>query len=90
MYDSYGVILLTILVAICNLSGMTLTEYKARHKLTDADLARRVGIARVHITNIRNGTRHPSGELLVKLTQKLEGVTADGVLQPFSRATAAE
>lgn len=69
---------------------MTLTEYKTRHKLTDADLAERVGIARVHITNIRNGTRHPSGDLVLKIIKKLKGVTAEGIYAPFSSSEAAE
>lgn len=49
---------------------MSLDEWMAREKRSDAWLAHEVGVSRPFITRIRAGTRQPSLPVAVKLAEK--------------------
>lgn len=46
-----------------------LDAHMRESKLTDAELARRVGVSRPHITKIRNGKRSPSLGVAVRIAE---------------------
>ncbi len=50
----------------------TLREYRARHRLTQEQLAERVGVTRKTINTVENGVFIPSTVLALKLAQALE------------------
>jgi len=64
--------------------GNNLKELRARHELTQADLAERVGVSRKTINTVENGVFTPSATLALKLARAL-GVNVEKVF--FLRAS---
>lgn len=52
--------------------GALLSEKRKNRKLTQSDIAARIGISRTHYTNIEKGYRRPSPEIAQKLGEVLE------------------
>ena len=52
--------------------GTRIREARQRRKLSQTELARRVGLHRVSLANIERGTRTPSLETLFKLARALK------------------
>ena len=52
--------------------GTRIREARKRRKLSQTELARRVGLHRVSLANIERGTRTPSLETLFKLARALK------------------
>lgn len=50
---------------------MTLSEYMARHKNTDAEIAARLGVTRSYISFIRTEARSPSLALALRIFREL-------------------
>jgi putative transcriptional regulator len=67
----------------------TLREFRARHRLTQEQLAERVGVTRKTINTVENGVFIPSTLLALKLAQALE-TTVEELFQltPAEIATA--
>ena len=51
---------------------LRLTEMRKKRNMTQAELARAVGIAQPSISDLENGNTKPAFETLVKLAQVLE------------------
>lgn len=69
------------LESVPRLFGTTLRTLRLRQKLTQAELARRLGLARQgYISNLEAGRKAPSLDLVVRLAD-LFGVTTDYLLQ---------
>lgn len=58
----------------------TLREYRARHRLTQEQLAERVGVTRKTINTVENGVFIPSTVLALKLARAL-GTTVEALFQ---------
>ena len=56
--------------------GNNLKELRARHELTQAELAERVGVSRKTINTVENGVFTPSATLALKLARAL-GVSVE-------------
>lgn len=59
--------------------GSRIKKYRSALKMTQADLAHRLGITGAAVSSYENGSRLPSYEVLVKLSNIL-GVTTDELL----------
>jgi len=55
----------------------TLKIQRARHDMTQAELARRVGVTRKSINSIENGHYVPSTELALKMARELDCTVED-------------
>jgi len=55
----------------------TLKIQRARHDMTQAELARRVGVTRKSINSIENGHYVPSTELALKMARELDCMVED-------------
>ena len=52
---------------------MTLSEYLAETKATEAEIARRTGLSQPTINRIRNGVGNPTIDVLKRIAEATEG-----------------
>ena len=62
---------------------MDLREYLFKKRITQVEFANRLEVSRGHLSQILNGTKHPSRKLAKKIEEETEGkVTAIELLFP--------
>jgi transcriptional regulator with XRE-family HTH domain len=60
-------------ICLCEYTGMKLTDYITRTKLTIPELAERLGLSRPYVTQLLNGTRGASVKTAKQIQERTGG-----------------
>ena len=52
--------------------GQVLKEYRKKHKVTQLQLARKIGISKNHLSAIERGLNKPSADILLKYCKEFD------------------
>lgn len=62
---------------ICRLVGKNIRAYRTRKKMSQEDLAARVGMSRPYLSEIENGLQNPSLIILDSIAEALDATVID-------------